>query len=339
MKNLTPSIALFVLITSLSSTVANAQTLKIATIAPEGSSWMNDMKRGAEVIEEKTAGRVKFKFYGGGVQGNDKQVQRKMRTGQLQGGAFTSGAMNMFQRDADLFSVPMVFNSIDEVRYVRQQMDSEIRDRLEQAGYVNFGFAGAGFAYMMSNNPLQNLAELKGQKVWTPEGDPVAFAALRALGVAPVVMPITDVMTGLQTDLLDSVTVPPVGAVVFQWHTRLKYITDFPIVYVYAAMLIDKKAFSRLSPDDQKIAREVMEGIYRKFNQNGVTDNENAMQALLDSGLAMVTPDNSDVQQWREIVSASNRKMAEEGTFDPALLEQMERLIQQYREGGVSQLH
>ncbi|MCJ7815272.1 MAG: TRAP transporter substrate-binding protein DctP [Xanthomonadales bacterium] len=308
-----------------------AQTLKIATIAPEGSSWMDDMKRGAAVIEEQTQGRVKFKFYGGGVQGNDKQVQRKMRTGQLQGGAFTSGAMNMFQRDADLFSMPMVFNSIEEARFVRKNLDSVIRERLEEAGYVNFGFAAAGFAFMMSNKPLQNLAELKGQKVWIPEGDPTGFAALRALGVAPVVMPVTDVMTGLQTDLLDSVTVPPVGAVVFQWHTRLKYITELPIAYVYAAMLIDKKAFLRLSSEDQAIAREVMEGIYRKFDQNGVIENNKALQALLENGLQMVSPDTADVNQWRSIVNDSNRKLAADGAFDPALLDRMQVLIREYQ--------
>jgi TRAP-type C4-dicarboxylate transport system substrate-binding protein len=313
-----------------------AQTLKIATIAPEGSAWMNDMKRGAEVIETQTQGRVKFKFYGGGVQGNDKQVQRKMRTGQLQGGAFTSGAMNMFQRDADLFSMPMVFNSIEEARYVRKQMDSVIRERLEEAGYVNFGFAAAGFAYMMSNKPLQTLAELKGQKVWIPEGDPVGFAALRALGIAPVVMPVTDVMTGLQTDLLDSVTVPPVGAVVFQWHTRLKYITELPIAYVYAAMLIDSKAFAKLSAQDQLIVREVMEGIYRKFDQNGVTENNKALEALLENGLQLVLPDAADVSQWRGIVDASNRSLAMEGAFDAALLDRMQSLIREYQEGAAA---
>lgn len=334
MKTPNTLILIAVLFCSLGSSAAMAQTLKIATIAPEGSSWMTDMKRGAKVIEEKTQGRVKFKFYGGGVQGNDKQVQRKMRTGQLQGGAFSSGAMNKFQKDADLFSIPMVFNSIEEARFVRNQMDDVLRERLEAAGYVNFGFAGAGFAYMMSNMPLRTLAELKGQKVWIPEGDPTGFAALRALGVAPVVMPVTDVMTGLQTDLLDSVTVPPVGAVVFQWHTRLKYITELPIAYVYAAMLIDKKAFSRLSADDQAIAREVMEGIYRKFDQNGVIDNNNALQALLENGLEMVLPDIADVDEWRSIVYDSNRKLGEEGAFDLTLLQQMQSLIREYQGGA-----
>lgn len=313
---------------------AQAQTLKIATIAPEGSSWMNDMRAGAKVIEEHTQGRVKFKFYGGGVQGNDKQVQRKMRTGQLHGGAFSSGAMNKFHRDGDLFSMPMVFNSIDEVRFVRKEMDDIIRQRLEDAGYVNFGFAGAGFAYMMSNQPLVTLDDLKGQKVWIPEGDPVGFAALQALGVAPVIMPVTDVMTGLQTDLIDSVTVPPVGAVVFQWHTRLKYITELPIAYIYAALLIDKRAFSKLSDEDQGVVREVMEGTYRKFDQNGSRENGEALQALLGNGLRLVAPDAAQVSTWRGIVNASHRELATEGTFDVTLLDQMQGLIDEYRNGA-----
>lgn len=313
--------------------LAQTHTLKIATIAPESSSWMQDMRAAAGVIEQHTEGRVKFKFYGGGVQGNDKQVQRKMRTGQLDGGAFTSGGLNHFQADADIFSLPLLFQSIDEARHVRERFEEEIRRRLEDAGYVNFGLAAAGFAYMMSNKPLQTLSDLGGQKIWIPEGDPEGFAALRALGIAPVVMPVTDVMTGLQTSLLDSVTVPPVGAIVFQWHTRLKYITDVPVAYVYASLLIDGRAFGRLSPADQQIVREVMEGVYRKFDQNGVRDNEEALQALLDSGLQMVEPKPGEVAEWRSLVSLSHERLGREGAFDSELLRQIQQVLVDYRAG------
>lgn len=316
------------------SAPVQAQTLKIATIAPEGSSWMNDMRAGAKAIEQHTDGRVKFKFYGGGVQGNDKQVQRKMRTGQLHGGAFTSGGLNKFQKDADLFALPLLFDTVEEARHVRADMEQELRQRLEDAGYVNFGFAAAGFAYMMSNRPMKTLTDLDGQKVWIPEGDPAGFAALRALGVAPVVMPVTDVMTGLQTDLLDSVTVPPVGAVVFQWHTRLRYITDTPVAYVYAALLIDKRAFSRISPADQRVVREVMEGIYRKFDQNGVSENEAALQALLESGLQMTETDPDEVFAWRGIVYDSHRQLGRNGVFDPGLLDRVMELLEIHRGAG-----
>jgi TRAP-type C4-dicarboxylate transport system substrate-binding protein len=310
-----------------------AQTLKIATIAPESSSWMRDMRAAAQVIEEHTEGRVKFKFYGGGVQGNDKQVQRKMRTGQLHGGAFTSGGLNQFQIDADLFSLPLLFRSIEEARYVRDNLEAEIRRRLEDAGYVNFGLAAAGFAYMMSNKPLRTRTDLNGQKIWIPEGDPAGFAALRALGIAPVVMPVTDVMTGLQTSLLDSVTVPPVGAIVFQWHTRLKFITDVPVAYVYAALLIDRKVFGRLQAEDRQVVREVMEGVYRKFDQNGVRDNDEALQALLDTGLEMVEPQSDEVAQWRTIVGRSHQKLGQDGVFDSELLRRIVTLLENYRAG------
>ena len=144
-------------------------------------------------------------------------------------------------------------------------------------------------------------------------------------------MPVTDVMTGLQTDLLDSVTVPPVGAVVFQWHTRLKFISDVPLAYVYAALLINKRAFSRISPEDQKVIREVMEGIYRKFDQNGVRDNREALQALLDNGLEMVSPNAAEVAEWRNKVSDSQQVLAEDGVFDPELLRRLNRLVQEFR--------
>ena len=315
---------------------AVAQTFKIATIAPEGSSWMKDMRAGAEVIEAHTDGRVKFKFYGGGVQGNDKQVQRKMRTGQLHGGAFTSGGMSRFQQDADLLSLPLLFNNVEEARFVRREIDAELRGRLEEAGFVNFGFAAAGFAYMMSNKPLKTSADLQGQKIWIPEGDSVGFAALQALGNAPVVMPVTDVMTGLQTDLLDSVAVPPVGAVVLQWHTRLEYITDMPLAYVYAALLIDRRAFERVRDADRAVVREVMEGIYRKFDQYGVADNEEAMQALLDIGLEKVRPEAGQVREWRATANRTLDELAAGGEFDQALLGRMRQLLKEYRDAGGS---
>jgi TRAP-type C4-dicarboxylate transport system substrate-binding protein len=320
---------LAVLCALLGATPLPAQTLKIATIAPEGSLWMSDMRAGAAEVQQRTDGRVKLKFYGGGVQGNDRQVQRKMRTGQLHGGAFTS--MNKFQRDADLYALPLMFNSIDEVRHVRSRLDSVLRQRLEDSGFVNFGFAGGGFAYMMSNRPLRTLDDLNGQKVWIPEGDEIGYAALRALGIAPVSMPVTDVLTGLQTDLLNSVTVPPVGAVVLQWHTRLKYITDLPVAYVYAAILIERRAFERLSPEDQAAVREVLEGLYRRFDENGAADNEEALQALLESGLERVTPDADQVRAWREIVTGSNEKQARAGVIDAELVHELQRLLAAYR--------
>ena len=209
-----------------------AQTLKIATLAPEGSFWMVEMRAGAREIEARTDGRVKFRFYGGGVQGNDNQVRRKMRIGQLHGAMFTSGALGEFAVEAEAYALPLTFENMDEVRYVRERMDGKVRRALEENGMVNFGLSGAGVGYMMSNVPVRTLEDMSGQKTWVQEGDKIAYEAFKSLGISPVTMPLTDVLTGLQTELLDSVTVSPVGAVVLQLHTKLRYITNLPLSYV-----------------------------------------------------------------------------------------------------------
>ena len=316
----------------LATPALQAQTLKLTTIAPEGSQWMVQMREGAKEIAQKTDGRVEIKLYGGGVQGRSvQQVQRKMRTGQLHGGVFSGGEMAVFQKDAILYALPLTFNDDAEVRYVRDRMDEKLIQRIEDAGYATFGFAAGGFAYLMSNQALSSLEEFNGKKVWTPEGDEVAFAAFKSLGIAPVMMPTTDVLTGLQTDLLDSIAVPPVAAIVFQWHTRLKYVTDLPVAFVYGALLIDKNAFSRLSDADQSVVRETFNRIYRGFDQGGVEDNQEALSALVDSGLQMVEPDAGQVPMWREKVQASLQQEASRGTFDQALYQEMRKILSDYR--------
>ena len=312
---------------------ANAQTIKLATIAPEGSSWMDSMRGGAAEIEQRTEGRVKFKFYGGGVQGNDRQVLRKMRIGQLHGGAFTSNGLIEVQPDSQLYALPMLFNNIEEVRFVRDRMDRKLRDRIEAAGYVNFGFAGGGFAQLMSIKPIANLTDLGGRKVWVPDGDRFAFEASKALGISPVMMPLTDVMTGLQTELIDTIMTPPAAAIILQWNTKVSYITQLPLSYIFAMIAIDKKYFDRIQPADQAVVREVMEKIYRGFDEQGKEDNEKALQALIDSGITPVIPDEGQVPEWRKAVQASNRRLAEAGAIDVKLLDEVQCYLDGFRAG------
>lgn len=311
-----------------------AQTIKLATLAPEGSGWMNAMRAGAAEIGERTEGRVKFKFYGGGVQGNDKQVLRKMRIGQLHGGAFTSSVLGEFQKDAALYAMPMLFNDLDEVQFARQRMDNKLRSLLEQAGFVNFGFAGGGFAHIMSIRPVANLDDLEGLKVWIPDGDQLAYGAIKALGVSPVTMPLTDVLTGLQTELIDTIMGPPAGTIILQWNTGVSYITELPLAYIYAMLIVDKKYFDRIEATDQLIVREVMEKVYRGFDQQGNEDNIKAYQALLDDGMKSVMPDQGQVPVWRDVVQKSNHQLAQEGMVSIGLLNEIECYIKAFRDAS-----
>ena len=312
---------------------ANAQTIKLATIAPEGSGWMNAMRAGAKEIGERTDDRVKFKFYGGGVQGNDKQVMRKMRIGQLHGGAFTSNALGLMQKDAQLYALPMLFDTLEEVAFVRERMDDKLRNLLEQAGYINFGFAGAGFAFIMSNSAISNLEEMQGHKVWVPDGDKLSYGAVEALGVSPVTMPLTDVLTGLQTELIDTIIGPPSGAIVLQWNTAISYITELPLAYIFAMLVIEKKVFDRVKPEDQVVIRDVMERVYRGFDEQGNADNTKAFKALVDDGVKVVIPPQDQIGDWRNAVQESNQKLAQQGAVDVALLNEINCYVTAYRAG------
>lgn len=319
------------LLLALPASGAWGETLKIASLAPEGSVWMVKMRAAAEEIAERTAGRVEFRFYGGGVQGNDNQVRRKMRIGQLHGATFTSGALGDFTPAAEVYSLPMTFNDIEEVKYVRSKMDAGIRQALEDEGKVNFGFAGAGFVYLMSNTPVESLEDMGRQKTWVQEGNEVAYGAFKALGISPVSMPLTDVLTGLQTELLDSVSMSPMGAVVLQLHTKLKYITRLPLAYVYGGLVIEEQFFARLSEGDQAIVREVMESAYRKLDEESVADDREAYQALQDAGLQVIQPVAGEDLLWREKVLASNRALAAQGVVSQAAMDEMLRHLSEYR--------
>lgn len=332
-RQLTGKIVIGLILLCLMST-AGAQTIKLATIAPEGSSWMTSMRAGAAEINKRTEGRVKFKFYGGGVQGNDRQVLRKMRIGQLHGGTFTSNGLIDVQKDSQLYALPMLFNNLEEVQFVRDRMDDKLRTLIEEAGYVNFGFAGGGFARLMSSQPIANLTDLSRRKVWVPDGDRVSFEAIKALGISPVTMPLTDVMTSLQTDLIDTIASPPAATIILQWNTKVSYITELPLSYVFALIAVDKKYFNRIKPDDQVIVREVLEGIYQEFDRQGNEDNKNAYKALLDSGMKAVTPDQGQVPEWRKAVQKSNRRLANQGELSVVLLDELECYLSGFRAGN-----
>lgn len=306
-------------------------TLKIATVIPDNTDWMDTMRAAVAEIEERTGGRVKFKIYGGGVQGNDAQMRRKMRVGQLHGGVFTSGALRAFQADAELYGLPRLFRDYDEVRYVRERMDAEVYRRIEDAGYVTFGYAGGGFAHLVSSEPVSTRDDLAGTKLWIPEGDQVALLATRALGVSPATLPITDVLTGLQTDLVDTVMGPPVGIIVMQWHTAMEYITDLPLAYIYAGLLIDQRPWSKIAAADQAIVREVMERIYRGFDEQGIADDEAAMAALLSQGLELVELSAAETEAWDALFLETNMAAGREGVFDLQLLETLECHLGVYR--------
>lgn len=325
-------LAIFFMIISVSS--ALGATLKIATAVPEGSYWMNQMRAGAKEIKERTQGRVVIKFYGGGVMGNDKSVLRKIRIGQLHGGAFTAGGLSTVYPELKLYSLPFLFRNEGEVQAVREKIDPVLKKGLLENGFVSFGFAGGGFANLMSGNVLRGMEDVRGRKVWVPEGDAVSYAVLESLKVSPVSLNMIDVMTGLQTGLLDIVVATPTAALAFQWHTKIKYVADTPLVYVVAILAIDQRAYSRIKAEDQLVVDEVMSRIYKGFNERGLTDNGSAIEAMERQGIEFVAMAPADVETWRNQAISVERELAEKGSYSKEIFELIVECIGECRANG-----
>jgi len=310
-----------------------AETLKIATAAPEGSYWMKEMRAGAEEISLRSQGRVQIRFFAGGVMGNDKSVLRKVRIGQLHGGAFIAGSLEEIAPSINILSLPLVLRSYDEVDYVRVRMDPVLKDDLEKAGYACFGFAEGGFAHIMSPTPLRSIEDARGLKIWVPEGDLIAYRAMSSLGLAPVTLPITDVMTGLQAKLVEVVASSPIGALAFQWHTKIKYVNTTPVSYLYATLVVDKRFFNKLSPGDQALVREVMGGIYARLNSYNRQDNNQAIEAMKEQGITFLDSSPEEAARWHQVAADVNRQLATEGAFSAERYQMVVDLVREYRAG------
>lgn len=310
-----------------------AVTLKIATVAPDGTPWMAAMKTAAKEIRERTHGRVKLRFFPGGVMGDDRTVLRKMRIGQLHGGAFTNGGMALVVPEANLYSIPLLVRDRAEAAALRARFDDEIKARLAKAGLVAYAFSDAGFAYLMSNHPIRSADDLKGRKAWIPSGDFIAEATFKALGVSPVPLPIADVLTGLQTGLVDTIAAPFSGAVALQWHTRVKYVTDQPLSYIFTGLLFSERGLKRVKPQDREVIAEVISRLSEEFSRQTWENEAAARRALVKQGLTFLAPAPGTEQALRERIWPAMEALGRDGAFDLDLYHRMVRFLEERRQG------
>ena len=328
----TPALFFLALLTLVFlDTPALSQTLKVATLAPDGTVWMKEMRKGAESIKKRTGGKVRFKFYPGGVMGTDKSVLRKIRVGQLQGGAIASGAFADIYPDSQTYGLPMLFSSYDEVDYVRSRMDGLMMEGFAERGYIVSGIAESGFAYLMSKQPILRVEDLKGLKVWVPEGDPISRTFFEAAGRSPIPLALSDVLTGLQTGLIETIGTPAIGAIALQWHTTVKYLTDIPVMYTYGMLVIDRRSFMRLKPEDQSIVQEVLGERILKLNEQNRKDNINAKKVLSNHGITFVRPSQEDLDHIRSVANEATRRHTDKKLYTPSVLEALKLNLSNYQ--------
>ena len=326
-------LSLFLFLFLIPATNASAIRLKIATLSPEGSYWMTQMEAGAEEVKKRTDGRVGFRFYPGGVMGDDRAMLRKIRVGQLHGGAVVLGSLADAFPDSQVYAIPLELRGFDEVDFVRKRLDPYIMNGLEEGGFVTFGLAEGGFAHIMSTRRIETVSDLRAGKVWVPDNDRTALEGVKAFEVTPVPLSIVDVRAGLQTGLIDTVATPPIGAVALQWHTQIQYLTDMPFLYVCGTLAVDRRAFSKIKPEDQAVVREVMAETFRKLDRRNREDNVAAMEALKGQGVTFVEPSEEALTDWRNRAETVSDRLVAAEHLSPEVVAMLEAALAEYRNG------
>ena len=178
------------------------------------------------------------------------------------------------------------------------------------------------------------MADLKGLKAWIPDNDPIAAELIKSFDVSPIPLGITDVLAGLQTGLIDAVMAPPAVALALQWHNHVSYMTDLPLVYIYSMLAMDSKAYQRISDDDKRVVRKVVDSMFLEMESENRVDNEKAYQALKSIGIKPIDPDNID--EWRAVADASIEKLIGSGKITPEAVRLYLANLQKYRDGSPS---
>lgn len=307
--------------------------LKVATLAPKGSAWYELLKEAAREISKKTNGSVKLKLYPGGVAGDEPDVVRKIRAGQLHGGALTSVGLSEIESELMVLQAPGVIQTWEELDAARSAMDFELRSLLRKKGFEVLVWGDVGFTRVFSNSRIETPQQITNTKPWCWTQDGVTREFFKELLVNPVMLSMPEVLPGLQTGLLDSYVVPPLVSLSLQWFTRSKYMYDLPLSVNIGAVVLSAEKYNRLSDEQKQAIQEVGQELTPKMKAMVRQGEENAVRSLKKAGITVVTPKPAQAKAWRQL-SLTSAKAASGKVYSADLLEQLKTAVGNYRKSG-----
>ncbi len=312
-----------------------AESIKFATLAPKGSTWMNNFDAMARELRSKTDGDLRIRFYPNGVQGDEIDVVRKMRAGLLHAGAMTATGLGEIEKEVLIFQLPRMFKTYEELDYVRDYLYEDLYKTFMDAGYVLLGMGDIGFYYIFSNQPIRNIADLQSPsvKMWVRTTDKIGLEFYKRAGVATVPGEVTQVLGSLYSGRLNAVAVSPYVTVALQWFDKFKYMTDLPVSVGVGATVMTKEKFDQLSPDQQKVLRETAKSYQSELIQSIRKDNERSLEALQKkAGIEIVEFEDDAREAWDAIAVETHKQLVGE-IYSQEFLDKINALLEEYRKG------
>ncbi|SDP57240.1 TRAP transporter substrate-binding protein [Desulforhopalus singaporensis] len=306
------------------------QLFKIASLAPAGSVWTTQFENFAEEVREKTGGEVDFRIYPGGVMGDDIAMFRKMRVGQLHGGGFTMTGVASQVPDFRILGIPFLFHSYEEIDFVKKGLLPEFEKQFRDKGLELIAMTEVGFVYAMSTLPISDLETFKQSKNWAPTGDPVSEKFLQTLGITPIQLIIPDVLSSLQSGLVETVYNSFYGSIVLQWFTKTKYIVDLPYGYAYGVFVVSSQKFNKLTEKQKQVflaaAHKHFPVLLKKTRQS----NQESRLILKQRGGQFLTLDHGTIELLKEKRNETIKQLVPDA-FSKSIQDHTFKLLEEFR--------
>lgn len=309
MKALLKTLTLALALSSLIAVSAHAVELKIATIAPQGTTLYSELESAAKDIQTKTGGKVTVKLFGGAVLGEDKELVGKMRFGEIDGAALTGVGLGMIEPEIRALELPFLFENTTQVDKVYAAMEPYFVQKFNDKGFQLLGWSEVGFIKIFSNKAIREKKDLTGMKMWMWEGDLLAQTMYDTMGVTPVPLSIADVLSSLQTNMIDAAYSPELAALAFQWQTATKYMTDVNLTNGTGGIILTNKAWAKLDASSKAIVKDIISAHAKELISKTRADNQASKVALQNSGIEIVQVDPKALTELKSMGNDVRQKL------------------------------
>lgn len=305
-----------------STRAEEAVTLRIASLAPAGSSWMKVLNAWKSTLEKETEGRLKLRFYPGGSQGDERDFVRKMRVGQLDGGVVTMTGMSMLVRPMVILVLPDFLDTYEKLDRVRVKMAKDFEKLFVDEGFMMVAWGDAGKTRLFSKKPIEKPSDIKAMRPWEWKDDLVFIEFYNVIGANGVRLGVPEVYPGLQTNMVDVVTSSALTAVALQWYTRVKYMTGHNSAIIAGGMVMRKERIDSLAPDLKETFLRTCERVEVLLNKTIRRDDQKAYDVVLKKGIIA-----TDTAKYEAEWAASAKQVRDRMTgrvFSKTLLDAVE---------------
>ncbi len=299
-------------------------TLRIATLAPRGSSWMKVFKAWNASLKRETGGKLQLRFYPGGVSGDERDFIRKMRAGQLDGASVTATGLGQVVRPVLVLQLPRLLDDYGKLDRARTALAEEFQAQFRTAGFELLGWGDVGRARIFSTHRIVRPSDLKRTRPWAWREDAIFSTFLKTVGANPVRLGVPEVYPALQTGMVDTVPSSALAAVSLQWYTKLKYVTKQSSSVLIGATILRKEAVEALPEPLRAALRETAGKAHALLNRQVRRDDERAYRTLLQRGIQEVDISGHRAE-WEEAARKVRERLA--GRLYPReLLRRVERV-------------